>query len=130
MPDNKSLEERLEQVESLITNLVEKDRDLQLSHHENTCRECARVAALLSLVRELCLHAGISQVQFSQQLEARIAHYRDSYLQKLRDTGAHVSDRLNHQTSGEVPTNRNFGPLFPEDTSQAGMLEPHELINS
>ena len=115
MPENTSPEERIEQIESLITDLIEKGTEAQASQHQNSYREPARVAALLSIVRELCLHAGLSQEQFSRHLQARIDHYDAFYLKKLRDADEHLVQRVDIRTTAEVVTDRNFDPLFPEE---------------
>ena len=117
MPDTKPLEERMDQGDVLIASLVEMDRETELAHHQNSCREFARKLSLHSLARELRLNAGLSQDQFSRHLEARIERYRDIYLQQHPDPRGLVMGRIEKISSCESRPTRNYAPLFPTDAS-------------
>lgn len=117
MPEE-SLEARLKKMESLIGRKIETDSEIQLVGHQGSIRESARVSALFSFVRELCLHAGLSPEQFSRHLQARIDHYHDFYLRKVQDADDHLSGRIDNRTLDEVPTEGGFPPLFPDESHQ------------
>lgn len=122
MSYDKSLEERIEQLEILITNFVEQDREAQSTQFEKSCRESAQVAALHSLVRELCLQAGITQEECLQHFEMRVEHYFDIFFQKHRQGDSHVKLRSAIEAFGGDVQSRIFTPLFPvHDSSRSGV---------
>ena len=71
---------------------------------------------MTSLVRELCLHFGLSDEEFARHLEARTSYYHDSLLQTIRTENPNLAGRLDNLDLGEVPTAKQFAPLFPDAT--------------
>ncbi len=114
MSDIESLQRRIAELERTIGQIIETDAEVQEVQHQGLLRENARVSALFSFVRELCLHAGVTQEQFQQHLEARINHYHAYYLEHLRNRDPNLAGRADNRTLDEVATERSFPPLFPK----------------
>lgn len=123
MSEHETLEARVGEVEKILGLLVKGQGAVQTSQSGALLRGNARLTALTSLVRELCLHAGLSDEEFAGHLKVRTAFYHDRLLQAIREKNPNLAGRVDNRDPEEVATDKQYPPLFPDDGDDAEPLD-------
>ncbi len=115
MSEIESLQARVGEVERILGLMVKGQGTVQTVQNGALLRANARLTAMTSLVRELCLHAGLSDEEFAGHLELRTGFYHDRLLQSIRVKDPNLAGRVDNRDPEEVSTELQYPPLFPED---------------
>jgi hypothetical protein len=115
MSDTESLQARVGEVERILALLVKGQATVHTVQDGALLRSNARLTALTSLVRELCIELGISDDEFAQHLEVRTGYYHDRLLQAIRAKNPNLAGRVDNRDLDEVSTATQFPPLFPSE---------------
>jgi hypothetical protein len=115
MSDIETLQARVGEVERILGLLVKGQTTVHTVQDGALLRSNARLTAMTSLVRELCLRVGVSDEEFATHLEARTSYFHDSLLQTIRAKNPNLAGRLDNRELDEVSTSKQFSPLFPEE---------------
>jgi hypothetical protein len=118
MSEIESLRARVDEVERILGLLVKGQTTVHTVQDGALLRQNARLTAMTSLVRELCLRFGLSDEEFAGHLDVRTSYFHDSLLQVIRAKNPNLAGRLDNRDADEISTTKQFPPLFPEDLAQ------------
>ncbi len=118
MSEIETLQERVGELERLLGLLVKGQATVHTVQDGALLRSNARLTAMTSLVRELCLHFGLSDEEFAKHLEERTSFFHDQLLQAIRAKNPNYAGRVDNRDIDEVSTAMHFPPLFPDDAEE------------
>ena len=118
MSELESLLARVGEMERILGLMVKGQGTLQTVQNGAMLRANARLTAMTSLVRELCLHAGLTDEEFTGHLAVRTEFYHDRLLQSIRVKDPNLAGRVDNRDPEEVSTEKQYPPLFPEDMEE------------
>ena len=103
------------------TDILEKELDgIHVEWQRDRGRQIrqeAQIEALLSVVKELAAHSGLSEAHVEACFRERFLIFQDrdltAYDSKSSDLAAHIDKR----PASEIPTQKEFRPLFPPSDS-------------
>ena len=78
----------------------------------------AEIMALSSIVAELAQQSGIPLAEYQQHTQLRTAHFLDRFLADAERQNPALGAALDDRQQADVPTDRGFPPLFPENPSK------------
>lgn len=74
----------------------------------------AEIEALLSLVSEMAIRAGLTQAHVAICFRERMKHFQDKELREAEDASPGLASRIDNRAAGEIPTQTSFRPLFSD----------------
>lgn len=72
----------------------------------------AEIEALLSLVSEMAIRAGLTQAHVAICFRERMKHFQDKELREAEDVSPGLASQIDNRAASEIPTEPNFRPLF------------------
>jgi hypothetical protein len=75
----------------------------------------AQIEALLSLVTELAVRSGVSPAHVATCFRERYLRIQEQRLLEYEKADPALAARIDNRVEGEIPTNQNFRPLFPDE---------------
>jgi len=118
MSDFEKLGSRVGEVERILALLVKGQKTVSIVEDGALLRQNARLTAMTSMVRELCFQMGLSDEEFASHLEARTSYFHDTLLQAIRAKNPNLAGQLDNRDPEEIPTAKQFPPLFPTDPEE------------
>jgi hypothetical protein len=107
MNDN-SLERRVALLETLVAELA----DFGTADIQNHLAEDAAMSALVTMVREMATHCGISEGDFMDNYRLRLRWWHDFHLRKAEDLDPATAARVDPRTIEQVDVSPGYPPLF------------------
>ena len=102
------IERRVTSIEQLIT---ESERLRTLTRSDQMVQD-SRYWTLHSMVKELAIHAGLSEDSFLHHFDLRKNHYHDRFLRSAESVAPGRAAELDKRTLDEVPTEDGFPPML------------------
>jgi hypothetical protein len=115
MTDIATLHARLQELEKIVELLVEAKKQAATLNAGAALRANARLTATTSILREVCLHFGLTDEEFAQHLSGRTSYYHDTLLSAIRAKDPNLAGRVDNRNLDEVSTDRPYPPLFIEE---------------
>lgn len=104
----KVLAKRVEALEE-NTALHEKHRD---EYFADTFRHRADTQAMLSMLREMAVHAGLSEQHVEECFSERVRYFHDEILQNFERSNPVIASLADDRHLAELPEEDSFRPLF------------------
>jgi hypothetical protein len=110
------LTKRLDAMEK-TASLHEKHRD---EYFADSFRHRADTQALLSMMREMAAHLGLSEDHIEECFSERARFYHDEILRIFENTDPLIAGLADDRHLAELPEKESFLPLFDDDPPKDG----------
>lgn len=75
----------------------------------------SEIISLHSICREICVKLGVSPVVFEECFQERTNIFHHEFLKRIEDRFPDEAGHVDFRKIEDVPTTKNYKPLFPED---------------